>query len=69
MTSRSVDVALHVPPGEAFCIPRGAVHGFDYHGAGDAKSLATCRPGIMRPAYSREIHDMLAANPGSAGPG
>src|SRR5919204_2513925 len=32
---RIVDIA----PGDAFCVPRDAVHGFDNHGAGDAKFL------------------------------
>ena len=55
---------LDVRPGEALCIPRGAVHGFDNHGTDDAKFLAVASPGIMRPDYFREIHDLLASNPG-----
>jgi quercetin dioxygenase-like cupin family protein len=31
---------LDIGPGEAFCVPRGAVHGFDNHGTEDAKFLA-----------------------------
>src|SRR3954466_13891050 len=31
---------LDIRPGEAFCVPRGAVHGFDNHGTEDAKFLA-----------------------------
>jgi quercetin dioxygenase-like cupin family protein len=30
---------LDIGPGEAFCVPRGAVHGFDNHGTEDAKFL------------------------------
>jgi quercetin dioxygenase-like cupin family protein len=40
-TSWSVDGrALDIRPGEAFCIPRGAVHGFDNHGTDEARFLA-----------------------------
>ena len=40
------------PPGEAVCIPRGAVHGFDNNGTEDAKFLAISTPGVMTPDYS-----------------
>jgi quercetin dioxygenase-like cupin family protein len=56
---------LDIRPGEAFCIPRGAVHGFDNHGTEDAKFLAISSPGVMGPDYFREIHEVLAANPGA----
>ena len=55
---------LDIPPGEAFCVPRGAVHGFDNHGTEDAKFLAISSPGVMTPDYFREIHEVLAATPG-----
>jgi quercetin dioxygenase-like cupin family protein len=55
---------LEIRPGEAVCIPRGAVHGFDNPGAGDAKFLAVASPGVMTPDYFREIHEVLASNPG-----
>jgi quercetin dioxygenase-like cupin family protein len=55
---------LDIRPGEAFCVPRGAVHGFDNHGAEDAKFLAIASPGVMTPDYFREIHEVLASNPG-----
>jgi quercetin dioxygenase-like cupin family protein len=35
---------LDIHPGEAVCIPRGAVHGFDNHGTEDAKFLAMSTP-------------------------
>jgi uncharacterized cupin superfamily protein len=54
---------IDIGPGEAVCIPRGAIHGFDNHGAEGAKFLAIASPGVMTPAYFREIHDVLAANP------
>jgi quercetin dioxygenase-like cupin family protein len=55
---------LDIRPGEAVCIPRGAVHGFDNNGTKDAKFLAVASPGVMTPDYFREIHDVLASNPG-----
>ena len=55
---------LDLEPGEAFCVPRGAVHGFDNQGSEDAKFLAISSPGLMTPDYFREIHQVLTANPG-----
>jgi quercetin dioxygenase-like cupin family protein len=55
---------VEIRSGEAFCVPRGAVHGFENHGAEDAKFLAIASPGLMTPDYFREIHDVLALNPG-----
>jgi quercetin dioxygenase-like cupin family protein len=55
---------LDIRSGEAFCVPRGAVHGFDNHGTRDAKFLAISSPGIMTPDYFREIHEVLTATPG-----
>jgi quercetin dioxygenase-like cupin family protein len=54
---------LDIRPGEAFCVPRGAVHGFDNNGTEDAKFLAVSSPGLMTPDYFREIHEVLAATP------
>src|SRR5438067_6780110 len=48
-----------IRPGEAICIPRGAVHGFDNHGTEDAKFLAVSSPAVMSPDYFREIHEVL----------
>ena len=65
VTTWSVDDrTLDIGPGEAACIPRGAIHGFDNHGAEDARFLAVASPGLMTPDYFREIHDVLASNPG-----
>ena len=55
---------LDIRSGEAFCVPRGAVHGFDNHGTQDAKFLAISSPGVMTPDYFREIHDVLASTAG-----
>jgi quercetin dioxygenase-like cupin family protein len=54
---------LDIRAGKAFCVPRGAVHGFDNHGTEDAKFLAISTPGVMTPDYFREIHEVLASTP------
>jgi quercetin dioxygenase-like cupin family protein len=53
-----------VGPGEALCIPRGAVHQFDNTGDVDARALAIVTPGILGPAYFREVAAVLAASAG-----
>jgi quercetin dioxygenase-like cupin family protein len=64
-TTWTVDGNTHeIPPGEAICIPRGAVHGFDNRAPEDAKFLAISTPGVMTPDYFREIHDVLASAAG-----
>jgi quercetin dioxygenase-like cupin family protein len=50
-----------VAPGEAICIPRGAVHHFDNHSEIDAKALAIVTPGILGPDYFREVGAILDA--------
>jgi quercetin dioxygenase-like cupin family protein len=65
VTSWTIDgQTLEINPGEAVCVPRGAVHGFANPGTEDAKFLAISTPGVMTPDYFQEIHDVLAANPG-----
>ena len=56
--------AHHVGPGEVLAIPRGLVHGFDNTGETDARALAVVTPGILGPAYFREIADVLAQDAG-----
>ena len=57
------DRTLDIGPGDAVCVTRGAVHGFDNKGNEDATFLAVATPGAMTPDYFREIHDVLAENP------
>ena len=65
ITTWTVDgLKRDIRPGEAVCIPRGAVHGFDNHGSEDAKFLAISSPGLMTPDYFREMHEVLASTPG-----
>jgi quercetin dioxygenase-like cupin family protein len=53
--------AIEVGPGQALCIPRGAVHRFDNLGSEDVKQLAVITPARMGPAYFREALEVLAA--------
>lgn len=50
--------------GDAACIRRGQVHGFENHGEVDAKILAIATPGAFGPAYFRDITQVLAAAAG-----
>ena len=50
---------IDVGPGEALCIPRGAVHQFDNTHGTDAKALAVVTPGILGPDYFREVAAVL----------
>ena len=51
-------------PGEALCIKRGQVHRFDNFGATAAKFLAVITPGILGPAYFREVAAIFRASAG-----
>ena len=51
---------IEVGPGQALCIPRGAVHRFDNLGNEDVKQLAVISP-AMGPAYFREAAEVIAA--------
>jgi len=55
---------VEVGPGQALCIPRGAVHRFDNFGSEDAKQLAIISPAIMGPVYFREAAGVIAAAAG-----
>ncbi len=56
--------AIEVGPGQAVCIPRGAVHRFDNFGTEDAKQLSIVTPAIMGPAYFREASEVVNAAAG-----
>jgi len=45
---------IDVGPGQALCIPRGAVHRFDNNGIQDAKALCLITPAAIGPQYFRE---------------
>ena len=55
---------VDVGPGEAVCVQRGQIHGFQNHGEVDATFLAIATPGVFGPAYFREIGEVLAASAG-----
>ena len=57
-------VTTDVAPGEALCIPRGAVHHFDNTHELDAKALAVVTPGRLGPDYFREVAAVLDAAAG-----
>ena len=57
-------VPTDVGPGEAVCIPRGAVHQFENTHDVDAKALAVVTPGILGPDYFREVAAVLDAAAG-----
>jgi quercetin dioxygenase-like cupin family protein len=55
---------VEIGPGEAVCVPRGRIHGFENHGTDDAKFLAIATPAVFGAAYFREIGEVLAATAG-----
>ena len=55
---------IEVGPGQALCIPRGAVHRFDNLSGQDVKQLAVISPAIMGPAYFREAAEVISAAAG-----
>ena len=57
---------IDVGPGQALCIPRGAVHRFDNHGSQDAKALCAITPAAIGPQYFRESAAVI--NEAAGGP-
>jgi len=55
---------IDVGPGQALCIPRGAVHRFDNQGTQDAKALCAITPAAIGPEYFRESAAVLDAAAG-----
>jgi quercetin dioxygenase-like cupin family protein len=55
---------IPVGPGQAVCIPRGAVHGFVNHGDVDATVLCIATPGVFGPTYFQDIAGVLNASAG-----
>jgi quercetin dioxygenase-like cupin family protein len=55
---------VEIGPGDAVCVSRGQIHGFDNRGSVDAKFLAIATPGVFGSAYFREIGEVLAASSG-----
>lgn len=55
---------IEVGPGQALCIPRGAVHRFDNFGSEAVKQLCLISPAVMGPAYFREAAEAVRAAAG-----
>lgn len=56
---------IDVAPGQALCIPRGAVHRFDNKTAQDAKMLCMVTPAAIGPQYFREVAEAIHAAAGA----
>jgi quercetin dioxygenase-like cupin family protein len=57
---------IDVGPGQALCIPRGAVHRFDNNGTQDVKALCVITPAAIDPQYFREAGEVI--NEAAGGP-
>jgi len=55
---------VEIGPGEAVCVHRGQIHGFENHGSVDATFLAIATPALFGPEYFQEIREVLAATAG-----
>lgn len=55
---------IDIGPGQALCIPRGAVHRFDNNGNQDAKALCVITPAAIGPQYFREAAEVINAATG-----
>jgi quercetin dioxygenase-like cupin family protein len=55
---------IDVGPGQALCIPRGAVHRFDNQGTQDARALCLITPAAIGPQYFRESAEVINAAAG-----
>ncbi|MGB6973465.1 MAG: cupin domain-containing protein [Terracidiphilus sp.] len=49
---------IDVGPGQALCIPRGAVHRFDNHASEDVKALCMVTPAAIGPQFFRECAEV-----------
>ena len=56
--------ALEVGPGQALCIPRGAIHRFDNLGGREAKALCVITPAAIGPEFFREAFEVIRAAAG-----
>jgi quercetin dioxygenase-like cupin family protein len=55
---------FEVGPGQALCIPRGAVHRFDNNTAADVKALCVITPAAIGPEFFRESAAVINAATG-----
>jgi quercetin dioxygenase-like cupin family protein len=52
---------INVGPGQALCIPRGAVHRFHNFGSRDVRVLCMISPAAIGPEYFREAAEVINA--------
>jgi hypothetical protein len=52
-------VSIELAPGQALCIPRGAVHGFANDSAVDARVLTIVSPAEIGPEFFREMAEVI----------
>jgi mannose-6-phosphate isomerase-like protein (cupin superfamily) len=57
---------VEIGPGRSVCVRRGQVHRFENLGGVDARFLSIATPGVLVPAYFRELGEVLA--PAAGGP-
>ena len=55
---------IDVGPGQALCIPRGAIHRFDNNGIREVKALCVITPAAIGPQYFREAGEVINAAAG-----
>ena len=55
---------IDVGPGQALCIPRGAIHRFDNNGNEDVKVLCAITPAAIGPQFFRESAEVINAAAG-----
>jgi len=55
---------VEIGPGQALCVSRGQIHGFENRGSVDAKFLAIATPGVFGSSYFREVGELVAAPSG-----
>jgi quercetin dioxygenase-like cupin family protein len=55
---------IDIGPGQALCIPRGAIHRFDNNGIEDAKGVCVVTPAAIGPEYFREAAEVINAAAG-----
>ena len=55
---------IEVGPGQALCIPRGAIHRFDNNGSQEVKALCVITPAALGPQYFREAAEVIRAAAG-----
>ena len=55
---------IDIGPGQALCIPRGAVHWFENKGSRDVKALTVITPAAIGPQFFRECAEVINAAAG-----